>query len=295
MRFSPRRIERWIESGRGTGIYENYQPFHQVTRSDPGSRGRSRIFFWHRHGRPCHFLSDCEFVTFLCAHLLDDLVDCREQFPLSHLAADHELTHYSETPEGRQYPGTLVTAGQLGFPHPLIRGQPGHALWPMTTDLVIARGARSHIVCLQAVAVKRVTPTSRRTWELLAIEERYWRARGVRWQLVTAEDFECGVFVALMATAAYALSEWQAPVELIEVVSELALRLEGSSLQRIFAALHRNTGLQPDEAARVFWQAVWRRRIPFDLRLPIRASTPLRLVDADTFRHFNPLERENRS
>lgn len=291
VQFTQRRIERWTENGRGIGMFEHYRPLHQVTRDDPGSRGRSRIYMWHRIGRQCHFLSDIEFVTFLCGNLFEDLVDCREQFPLTQLDAEHEITHYGDAKSFGRYRGTLTVAGQLEFAHPLLRETNGVAYWPITTDLLFARGTRACVDQLHAVSVKRTVPIKRRTWELLAIEERYWRARDVYWQLVTIEDFKGGIFHALMSTAAYALAEWRAPDALIDMVSELALRLEGAPLISVFEMLQRTACLQPVEAACAFWQAVWARRIPFDLRLPIRAGSPLRLVDAETFRGFNPLER----
>lgn len=288
-RFSKRRIERWLESGRGAGIGQEYRPLHQVTRADPSSRGRSRIYFSHFLRRACHFLSDAEYVTFLSAHLLEGLFDCREQYPLSFHDSQHELTHYSGIEMGAAYPGTLAAAGRLEFRHPLLRDSTGCALWPMTTDLLIAWGSHNKASSLQAISVKRNTPRTRRTWELLAVEESYWRSRGVPWQLVTVEDFLPGVFNALMCTAAYALSEWQARPAQLYAAANLIRALEGSPFQHVLLALGRAPEGAPMRTQELFWQAVWQGHVRFDLRQPIRANTPIRLVDSSTFRRFCPL------
>lgn len=73
LRFTPARLEKWRDAGRGTGTGADYQPWHQVTRSDPGSRGRSHLINW-RFGRLHHLLSDQEMVAFAFASMLPNLV-----------------------------------------------------------------------------------------------------------------------------------------------------------------------------------------------------------------------------
>lgn len=76
--FTPKRLRKWIEEGRGTGSGEAYQPWHQVTRADPGSRGRSHLIN-SKQGRLHHFLSDLEFIAFSFATMLPGVVDIQER------------------------------------------------------------------------------------------------------------------------------------------------------------------------------------------------------------------------
>lgn len=119
-RFTPARLVRWHNTGRGTGTGADYQPWHQVTRDDPSSRGRSHLLNW-RFGRLHHLLSDLELVAFGFASMLPGVTDLREQFPLACNEHQCELADYQGSHSGRLSPGTLEIAEDLGHRHPAVR------------------------------------------------------------------------------------------------------------------------------------------------------------------------------
>src|SRR5687768_17430801 len=94
-RFTPKVIARFDRQARGQGTYESYAPWHQVTRGDPASSGRSHLLNWR--GRLRHYLSDGELGAHLFASMLPDLDDCLEQYPLTTEDAPHALAAYGET------------------------------------------------------------------------------------------------------------------------------------------------------------------------------------------------------
>jgi hypothetical protein len=76
-RFTPNVLIRYRKLNRGTGIFQNYIPWHRVGRSDPSSRGRSHLQMWN--GRQRELLSDQEWVGFFFSTLVRDVNDIREQ------------------------------------------------------------------------------------------------------------------------------------------------------------------------------------------------------------------------
>ena len=60
-KFTPQVLRKWVEGNkRGEGVLNEYRPWHQVTRSDPPSKGRSHLTFCPKLKRMRHQLSDGE-------------------------------------------------------------------------------------------------------------------------------------------------------------------------------------------------------------------------------------------
>ena len=57
-RFTPAVLDRFKREGRGTGIFQDYIPWHKVSRGDPASSGRSHLVIWRSRLR--ELLSDGE-------------------------------------------------------------------------------------------------------------------------------------------------------------------------------------------------------------------------------------------
>jgi hypothetical protein len=116
-RFTPSVFDRFTRQGRGEGTYANYQAWHQVTRGDPSSRGRSHITNFRE--QQFDLLSDKEIHVFLFSSMLQNLDDIRVQFPLSLEENPHELAAYDIQHRSR-HPGTLEIAKQLNIRHPRV-------------------------------------------------------------------------------------------------------------------------------------------------------------------------------
>jgi hypothetical protein len=117
-RFTPAVLARFERQGRGTGTYEDYSAWHQVTRGDPASRGRSHLLNWK--GRLIHLLSDGELGEQLFATMLRDLDDSLEQHKLTLDDSPHPLLAYGAPVSDELFPGTLRLAEELGIRHPKV-------------------------------------------------------------------------------------------------------------------------------------------------------------------------------
>lgn len=285
-RFTPKLLDRYRTLGRGTGTFENYIPWHRVSRSDPASRGRSHLLVWR--GRHRELLSDGELIAFFFAtRVLGPTDDVREQFPLYLDRAPHELAAYDVRFASRSHPGTLEIAADLGIRYPQCREAGECAPWVMTTDLLLMRRAADGKPSLLAVACKDRAPLSRRTKELLQIEQAYWTRRDVAWLLLTPHLYEPLVAQTLQRTWPWALGT---PVgnRALEAAYSAVHRWYGHSLtftlQRITDALGDS-----DLAQRALWQSIWSGRLAADLRRGWRQHIPLRLLPQADFDALNPV------
>jgi hypothetical protein len=107
-RFTPALLERFKRLGRGKGVYGNYVPWHQVSRSDPSSIGTSHCPVWG--GRHVELLSTIERIVFYFCTMVTDVIDIRDQFPLCTDQSSHELCAYED---GRC--ATVSYAGTVGL------------------------------------------------------------------------------------------------------------------------------------------------------------------------------------
>ncbi|MGQ3055041.1 MAG: TnsA endonuclease N-terminal domain-containing protein [Roseateles sp.] len=205
-RFTPGLLDRWEKQGRGTGTGADYQPWHQVTRSDPSSRGRSHLIYVSS-GRLVHLLSDAEYVAFAFATMCAGLIEVREQFGLPTTSGQHGP---SAGPNDGWVEGTEAIACDLEVRHPRLTHKGVTRLWSMTSDLVLYFGATvaDSDSGMLAVAVKYAEELKRpRVLELLRLEREFWRRRGVQWLLVTPDLYHPLSQGVLSAGLAYVVGQ----------------------------------------------------------------------------------------
>lgn len=288
-RFTPRLIRRWQEQERGVGRLSTYSPWHQVTRGDPASRGRSHLLTWERTQRLSHFLSDGELIAFYFATMLPGVVDIREQFPLALEWGPHEVGLYSAAHIAGAYPGTVEICREASAKHPELRHQGDAELWRLTTDLLITR-CIGGIWSLLAVSVKPdVEGLSVRAKELLLIEQQYWQARGVSWLLLTPAQYDGRVGKCLQRTAPWVISSDQASKEDREKCAALVADLDGMSLESVLKIVASTLKGDMAAALQVFWQSVWHGPLRLDLRRGWRSEEPISLLSDEAFSRLNPL------
>ena len=188
-RFTPNLLDRFRALGRGTGTYDDYIPWHRLSRGDPASQGRSHLPMWR--GRQRELLSDQELGGFHFTIMLPTLVDVREQFPLSLESNRHELADYDVRARAGYFPGTKEIAESLATKHPRVNGNGRSAPWVMTTDLLLCLRRPDRQLELLAIAIKSDKDANRkRSKELLLLEKAYWQARGVTWLLITPSLYD---------------------------------------------------------------------------------------------------------
>lgn len=285
-RFTPQVLERFHRQGRGLGTFEHYIPWHGVSRGDPASCGRSHLQMWNKRLR--ELLSDHEWVILLFALMLPNLVDVREQFPLSLYGDKHETSAYSTDVGGCDFPGTLAIAKTLGIRHPMTTGDGDSANWVMTSDLVLVLRNEGGAIELLSIAVKPTDELGQnRKKELLAIERDYWAARGVTWLLITPAQYNKEVGLNLRMNMPWMLGE-PAPASAKQVALKTVADLPGHSLTFIIDRLEHILG-EKDLAQRAFWQAVLSGTVRLNLRRGWRPHLPVTLLPEEAFIAQNPV------
>lgn len=282
-RFTPAVFKRFIKNKRGQGIFGNYQGWHQVTRGDPSSTGLSHIL--ELNGRQIDLLSIGELVSLYFVTMLKDVVDIREQFPLSHHNKIHELFEYDYRICG-EFPGTVKLAKELGFKHPLVRGDGKSENWVMTTDLVVTLKTNNRFHLL-AISIKSSKNLKNRDFQLQAIEREYWVKRNVEWLLLTQDEFDKRVALRLRDSAPWANGE-KSNINEIQTASKICNEMQGLPLENILKKISSLLGTL-DAAQRAFWQGVWRGEILLDLRRGWRPHEAVQLLTHEQFQDLNPI------
>lgn len=286
-RFTPTVLARFAREGRGTGIYEDYIPWHRVSRGDPASSGRSHLVQWRQRFR--ELLSDGELFEQLFALMVPDLDDCTEQFPLTLDRSRHPLTEYGDFLDNAYYPGTLELATQLGIKHAKTRGKGDTADWIPTTDLLLVSKTPNRRRTAVAVAFKDrgLGAIPRRSLELLKLERAYWTCRNVPWLLITPEQYDRRVALTLSRTESWAI-DMEVTGELLDLAARTAVELAGHSLTWVIDHLTNLLG-EKELAQRALWQAIWCGRLPIDLRRGWRPHEPLKFISLMEFQGLNPI------
>lgn len=288
-RFTPARLVRWHDIGRGTGTGADYQPWHQVTRDDPSSRGRSHLLNW-RFGRLHHLLSDLELVAFGFATMLPGVVDLREQFPLAHDEHPPELATYQVDGSGQSAPGTLQVADDLGHRHPSVRKGDTQEPWVMTTDFLLTLRDGIGRTELLAISVKAVEDlNNERKLQLLRIEREYWRRQDVYWLLLTPALYAALAANAIRIGMPWAVGQPDVSAALQAACLAMAVDIQGRTARQFLDLMGGRLGLDTHAAQCVLWQCIWSGALPINLAKPLRLNEPLELLTPDAFWRQNPI------
>jgi hypothetical protein len=154
--------KRYIREGRGQGAGADYKPWLTV-RDFPSSGVVSRVK-GQTTGRIYHLMSTNETNLFYSLDWSDDVLDIREQYPLSDLTDAIGIAERAQI----RYPYD----NKSGFPY------------VMTSDFRIETKNGSVVL-----SVKPVSELDKpRVLEKLEVERRYWKARNVKWELVTERE-----------------------------------------------------------------------------------------------------------
>jgi hypothetical protein len=284
--FTPDLLDRFRKEGRGQGTYIRYRPWHGVSRGDPSSLGRSHLMTWG--GRQRNLLSDDEWVASLFTPFTPGSDDLREQYPLSLESGCHELGAYDARLGKPGLPGTLEIARQLGFRYPRVNGNGRSAPWVITTDLLFTLVDQAGTRKLLAVACKPQAELDDRTKQLLAIERAYWVARDVEWLLITPNQYDEAIELTLRNSFPWGLGEPIAE-DAKHAASKLARELEGFPLTFVLDRIDEVLGQGIEYAQGAFWQSVWSRALPLDLRRGWRPHLPIEFLSSSDFLAFNPI------
>ena len=261
---NPETMLRWMREGRGQGEGPDYRPW--LTVRDVPSRGLStRIKGWKTR-RVQHLLSLQELRYFFCLEWAEEVLDIREQFPLTPLSE------------------TLEIAKECGVRHPGMRG--GGAPVMMTSDFLIK-------VCRNASKVvartfKLAKDLNQRTIEKFEIERLYWLRRSINWAIVTEQDVPLALANNVAAIHefrnldAHSLKHDQI-VRIGNVLQDRFLKGGTEKAGEITRDVDLRLGLSAGTSWIVFKHLLANRVCLIDMHQPLRADRPLNLLK------FNPL------
>lgn len=284
-RFTPTVLERFFRIGRGIGTLEDYIPWHRVGRGDPASHGRSHLQNWNSRQR--ELLSDHEWVEVFFAIMLVNLVDLREQFPLSIYGGPHELSAYRVDSPSGDFPGTIELARRMKIKHPTISEDGETVAWRPTTDILLTLRSAKDALDLLAISVKPEGGLTKSKIRLLTLEKTYWEERAVTWLLITPRQYDKRVALTLRGSMPWALGDKVQNSDQ-EISASFVARHYGCSLTFLLNQLSKHFD-DSDRAQRAFWQAVWSGKIPLDLRRDWRPHHPIVLLSFEDFWSLNPI------
>lgn len=254
-------IKGRIREGRGVGRLASYSPWLHI--QDVPSRGLvTRIKGW-KSGRVHHLLS---LLELRCLYFLDwdpEVIDVREQYPLLPLEE------------------TLGIAADSGIKHPR-DPRTGHPV-VMTTDFV-ATVLVSGAPVDRALTVKYAADlNSSRTSEKLAIEQHYWSARNINWNVVTEHDLSkvrarnIEWVHSFRILEDFCLISQFSAMQVIETLTHTVAR-DRRPLRLVTTEIDEQMNLEPGTSLSLVRHLIATRRWLINMELPIRVGERLAFV-----------------
>ncbi|AIY08781.1 hypothetical protein A7311_20645 [Paenibacillus polymyxa] len=161
MAIHPTHFNR-LKDGRGQGRGENYIPFIKANDNKVASEGwLTRTLGWHSN-RIHHTLSKYEYQYLLVQEWSDQVVDIREQYPLTPIEVTQEI------------------AAKLNIKHPQYEGKD----IVMSTDFMLTTMSSDGELQEHPRTIKPTHKLSKRTLELFEIERQYYKEMNLQWRVV---------------------------------------------------------------------------------------------------------------
>ena len=160
--WNDRIYNKYLQEGRGQGTGASYKPW--IIIQDFSSVGMVSRVIGAKTGRIHHLMSKLELCLFYLLDWSDDVIDIREQYPLTDLTKAIELAERA----GIKYPYDTKS----GFPYVI------------TSDFFLQTKQGAKIL-----SVKPASELSEpRVREKLEIERRYWTDCGISWSIATERE-----------------------------------------------------------------------------------------------------------
>ena len=290
-RFTPTLIRNWEDKKeRGQGTFSTYKPWHQVSRSDPCSIGRSHLVFCPRSKRHMHFLSDVELAVYGFALMLPGGIDIKEQYKLEIDSHENALSRYSIKKSKFNIFGTVQICEQLKIKHPTLYKGEVKEVWRFSTDFLITLKNSNNDLKLLAVAVKQLSELKKiRKCNLLRVEKNYWKNEDVDWLLITEENYNSAVRDTVIRVLPYVTHAIQIDIELKFKCAALSSSFHKKSLKDGLSIINREFNVDINYALLIFWQTVWAGLIPLDLTISRYVSDTVNLISVEQFWEQNPI------
>ncbi|NUU75095.1 TnsA endonuclease N-terminal domain-containing protein [Paenibacillus xylanilyticus] len=162
--WNKEKLQRYIKEGRGQGEKASYIPWTKT--HEFSSKGRATRIFGIKTQRIHHLHSDNQLRAFHMFEWEDNVIDIREGFPLL------DVMEVIDNKENLRFDKFRDK-------------ESGEQLVLTTSFLLTIRDADGKERYL-ARAIKDSSELTRKiTFEKLEIENRYWRAKGIEWRVIT--------------------------------------------------------------------------------------------------------------
>lgn len=292
-RFTPRVLRKWsAESERGEGVFADYRPWHQVTRSDPASLGRSHLTFCPMLKRMRHQLSDGEQKILGFALMVPNQIDIREQFKLERKDHYNHMANYAPKSKILIDKGTIEIADSLGIKHPKLIHDGNHEYWIFTTDFLITCKPISPSSAYELIAISYKTLedlNKNRKRDLMRIERGYWSLEKATWLLLTPRQYDKSVGNTVLRVLPWVMHPHQVSAELKQKCSEAGILLDGQTYTQALKILEKTCEIDADLVPLVFWQTVWSGLLNVDLTISRFSSDKVWLLEDEVFWSQNPI------
>ncbi len=291
-KFTPRVLRKWSDAGRSEGVLTDYQPWHQVTRSDPASLGRSHLTFCPVLKRMRHQLSDGEQKILGFALMVPNQIDVREQFKLEREDHNNHISDHDSKSNMVINKGTLKISQELGIKHPeLINGE-DREYWIFTTDFLVTSKLELSGDAYELIAISYKSLddlNKKRKRNLLKIERYYWLLEEATWLLLTPRQYDKTVGETVLRVLPWVMHPHQVSAELKKKCSEVGDLLDGLTYTKALKVIEKNCEIEADLVPLVFWQTVWSGLLNIDLTISRFTSDKVRVLENDVFWDQNPI------
>jgi len=218
-----------------------------ISVQDFPSKGTVSRVSGHKTNRVQHFLSRNELNYFYLLEWSDEVLNIREQYPLSDIA----LAAAAASGAGIKYPKDSIS----GFPYVL------------TCDFMITsrKGLKARTIKLSSELC------SRRTIEKLEIERRYWQELGIDWNLITEHEIPIQKvrnieWLHTSATLPENLANPRLQIELLKRIQA------GYPIIHIVNAIDEEFTLPVGSGLKIFKHLLWKKWIACEMGTEIRLS-----------------------
>lgn len=289
-RFTPNLIRKWsTDHLRGIGTHSDYLPWHQVSRSDPASLGRSHLTYCPLKKRMRHQLSDNEQVVLGLILMIPDQFDIREQYPLATHEHLHELSKYNQNYHLVVSSGTVDYANSLGIRPPKVKSKNDQEHWRLTTDFVITLkcGDSYQLIGIACKEMKELL--NKRKRDLLTIEKHYWESEGGQWLLITEQQIDPYVRSTILRSLSWVIHPEQVALKLKEECGLLKEAISDQPLTYGLSVLAGHFQVEMQTAQNIFWQSVWSGHLPISLKRRHFASEKVVFLSEEDFKKQNPV------
>ncbi|WP_320173960.1 TnsA endonuclease N-terminal domain-containing protein [Maridesulfovibrio sp.] len=256
--FDEKKIQRFLDEGRGKGTGADYKPW--LTVQDIAANSNTvRPVGW-KTGRLHHLLSQLERNYFFYLEWADEVIDIREQYPLLPLEE------------------TISIAAERGIRHPC---DPHTKVQiPLTTDffITVERNGKQDYLARTIKPSEKLN--NKRVLEKFEIERRYWKSRGIDWGIVTERQISKTVATNIMSLHSKGILGENLKDSLVidDALERIFVGLQVQhhvNVSALLAEISKGLDMSAGDCRALFYYLVAKKLIRFDLTVDCSKDVPL--------------------